>query len=97
MVRIFNVVVDIRKESPSFCQWLGELLSGDNKKQLWIPPGFPHGFSRFQKTQSYSVKSLISMPQNTNVVLLEMKLILELNGLFKENRLIRRKITVRCL
>jgi len=34
MVRIFDVVVDIRKESPSFGQWLGELLSGYNKKQL---------------------------------------------------------------
>jgi dTDP-4-dehydrorhamnose 3,5-epimerase len=41
---IFDVAVDLRRSSSSFGRWTGEILSADNKRMLWIPPGYAHGF-----------------------------------------------------
>ena len=41
---IFDVAVDIRRNSPTFGKWVGDYLSSENKKLIWVPPGFAHGF-----------------------------------------------------
>jgi dTDP-4-dehydrorhamnose 3,5-epimerase len=41
---VFDVAVDIRKASPNFGKWVGAHLSADNKRMMWVPPGFAHGF-----------------------------------------------------
>ena len=54
---IFDVAVDIRKSSKSFGQWVGFHLSAENKKQLWIPEGFAHGFLVLSKTAEFFYKT----------------------------------------
>lgn len=54
---VFDVAVDIRKSSPTFGQWVGEVLSSENKKQLWIPEGFAHGFITMSKTAEFLYKT----------------------------------------
>ena len=55
--RVLDVAVDIRKSSPSFGQWVAVELSADNKRQLWVPPGFAHGFVVFSETAEFLYKT----------------------------------------
>lgn len=54
---VFDVAVDLRKKSPTFGQWVGEILSADNKKMLWIPEGFAHGFLVLSETAEFLYKT----------------------------------------
>ena len=54
---VFDVAVDIRKGSPTYGQWVGEILSAENKKQLWIPAGLAHGFVVLAETAEFLYKT----------------------------------------
>lgn len=54
---VFDVVVDIRKSSPSFGQWVGEILSAENKRQMWVPEGFAHAFVALSDTAEFLYKT----------------------------------------
>lgn len=54
---VFDVAVDIRKDSPTFGKWVGITLSEDNKKQLWIPEGFAHGFLTLSEKAQFVYKT----------------------------------------
>ena len=54
---VFDVAVDIRKDSPTFGRWVGDVLSESNKKQLWIPPGFAHGFVTLSESADFLYKT----------------------------------------
>ena len=55
--KVFDVVVDIRKSSPCFGQWVGEILSADNYRQMWVPPGFAHGFLVLEEDTEFLYKT----------------------------------------
>jgi len=53
---VFDVAVDMRKESPTFGKWVGEVLSAENNRQLWVPEGFAHGFYVMSATAEFVYK-----------------------------------------
>lgn len=54
---VFDVAVDVRKSSPTFGQWVGAILSAENKKQLWVPEGFAHGFVVLSESADFLYKT----------------------------------------
>lgn len=54
---VFDVAVDIRRSSPTFGRWIGEILSAENKRQLWVPEGFAHGFVVLSDTAEFLYKT----------------------------------------
>ncbi|MGL4978390.1 MAG: dTDP-4-dehydrorhamnose 3,5-epimerase [Plesiomonas sp.] len=62
---VFDVAVDIRKNSPTFGKWVGVHLSAENKRQLWIPEGFAHGFLTLSESAEFLYKTTgYYMPQS---------------------------------
>lgn len=67
---VFDVAVDIRKESPTYGKWYGEVLSEENGKQLWIPEGFAHGFVALEENTKFLYKCTnYYAPQFENTIL----------------------------
>ncbi len=54
---VFDVAVDLRRASPNFGKWAGVVLSADNHRQLWVPPGFAHGFVVTSDTAEFLYKT----------------------------------------
>lgn len=54
---VFDVAVDLRKSSKTFGHWVGQILSGENKQQLWVPPGFAHGFAVLSESAEFLYKT----------------------------------------
>jgi len=53
----FDVAVDIRKSSPTFGKWVGEMLTAENRRQLWVPEGFAHGFMALEEGTEFLYKT----------------------------------------
>lgn len=54
---VFDVAIDLRRSSPTFGRWVGVELSADNRRQLWIPPGFAHGFFVLSESADFLYKA----------------------------------------
>ena len=73
---VFDVAVDLRQSSPTFGKWVGEILSSDNKKQMWIPEGFAHGFLTLSDTAEFLYKTTdFYSPEHEQSILWEDKTI----------------------
>jgi dTDP-4-dehydrorhamnose 3,5-epimerase len=55
--RVFDVAVDLRKSSPTFGRWVGAELSAENHQQMWVPPGFAHGFVVVSESAEFLYKT----------------------------------------
>jgi len=67
---VFDVAVDIRKNSPTFGRWVGEVLSAENKRQMWIPEGFAHGFLVLSETADFLYKTTdFYAPQHEHAII----------------------------
>lgn len=67
---VFDVAVDIRKESPTYGQWVSEILSAENKKQLWIPEGFAHGFLTLSDYAEFLYKTTCHYSKSNEKIIL---------------------------
>ena len=54
---VYDVAVDVRKSSPTYGKWVGEVLSAENKRMLWLPEGFAHGFLVLSETADFLYKT----------------------------------------
>jgi len=54
---VFDVVVDVRPESPTYGKWVGEILSAQNQRQMWVPPGLAHGFLVLSENAEFLYKT----------------------------------------
>lgn len=54
---VFDVAVDIRRSSPTFGKWVGVVLSAENKRQMWVPEGFAHGFAVISESAEFLYKT----------------------------------------
>ena len=54
---VFDVVVDVRTDSSTYQQWVAEILSAENRKQMWVPKGFAHGFLTLSETAEFLYKT----------------------------------------
>lgn len=66
---VFDVVVDIRKSSPTFGQWIGIELSEENQRMLWVPEGFAHGFLTLEDNTDFVYKcTTLFAPENEHII-----------------------------
>jgi dTDP-4-dehydrorhamnose 3,5-epimerase len=72
---VFDVAVDLRKSSPTFGQWVGENLSAENKRQMWVPEGFAHGFVVLSESADFLYKTTDYYAPRMSVALLGTTLI----------------------